>query len=178
MSIVQRFFRRCHFMPRHYKIPCYHFQTLYYEKLHPIFYVNDPPHCQKGAVRSLRSSARTFRSSGLAVNPATLLLGGCPPRSYTGYDGQSDLEAAWLLNAKCVVSTWDSLGCLLFAMKLGLCTGTWISSEAFNPKQCLFNALCGFLALHVETPSVHGNRLQSEMLQMHIFTKISRSDMS
>lgn len=84
----------------------------------------------------------------LAVSPATLLLGGCRPRSYIGFDEQSDLEAAWLLNAKCVVSPWDRLGCLVFAMKLGFYTGTWISSDVFSPQSNAYSILC------VENPIV------------------------
>lgn len=61
---------------------------------------------------------------------------------YIGFDEQSDLEAAWLLNAKCVVSPWDRLGCLVFAMKLGLYTGTWISSDVFSPQSNAYSILC------------------------------------
>lgn len=80
--------------------------------------------------------------SGLAVSPATLLLGGRRPRSYIAFDEQSDLEAAWLLNAKCVVSPCDSLGCLMFAMKLGLYTGTWIFSDALPTPRNAYSILC------------------------------------
>lgn len=88
------------------------------------------------------------RDSGLAVSPATLLLGGCRPRSYIRLDEQSDLEAAWFLNAKCVVSPWDRLGCLVFAMKLGLYTGAWISSDVFSPQSNAYSIL------RVENPIV------------------------
>ena len=91
-------------------------------------------------------SSGTAARSGLRVVYSTMLAAGLPMSSYRGKDGQSDLEAAHVLNpAYLCEDAWDNLGMHCFQLKLALSCGQWTASGAFNPSQLLENAATGAL---------------------------------
>ena len=77
-----------------------------------------------------------------------LLRGGLPLASYRGKDGQSDAEAAQLLNPYYLstVEQWDDLGLHLFQLKVSLGPSQWMGSGAYKPEELLENAAVGPLA--------------------------------
>ena len=83
------FFQNCHYKRRFIaNLHLYIFSTLYWNKKYPIFNVNDPPHTQKGEVRSLKVPARLTEVDGFRVSGGCLVLGGMPLLPYRGYDMQ------------------------------------------------------------------------------------------
>ena len=86
--------------------------------------------------------------SGLRVNYGCMVPLGLPLSSYRGKDGQSDAEAAHVLNPAYLIGKngaefWDSLGMTMFQFKLALSCGMWTASEGFTPLELLENAAVG-----------------------------------
>ena len=139
------FFKQCVLKTGEHTMELYPFATLFWQKVHPIFSVNDPGHVQKDCVRALRVPSRMMYVAGFRVVPSTLLLRGLPLASYAGRDLQCDKEAAFVLASNLVqLDTWDTPGILLFQLLMALSTGMWLGAEAFSPRELFFNTMCGY----------------------------------
>ena len=74
----------------------------------------------------------TFASIG------ALLRSDMSLKAFVGSGGQSDLQAARVLNPRCWVSDWSDAGIRLIALLSSLCYGPWLAARCAAATKHLF----------------------------------------